>query len=131
MSGIANNRQIFPTIPKEVQLRCYTPTMATTHPRIALTRDPELDEALRRARPLLGERKPTATLARELILRGARELFAQQATEIDRRLDELGATPALGSTADLLASAAALGPVDETRPYAVSEALEDSREERL
>jgi hypothetical protein len=105
--------------------------VATIHPRIALTRDPELDQALRRARPLLGQRKPTATLARELILRGARELFAEQATEIDRRLDELGATAALGSTADLLASAAALGPVDETRPYALSETLEESREDRL
>lgn len=114
-----------------MQLRCYTPSVATIHPRIALTRDPELDEALRRARPLLGQRKPTATLARELILRGARELVAQQGSEIDRRLDELGATPALGSTADLLASAAALGPVDETKPYAISEALQELREERL
>ena len=54
-----------------------------------------------------------------------------QATEIDRRLDELGATPALGSTADLLASASALGPVDVAKPYAVSEALEEMREDRL
>lgn len=118
-------------VQKEVQLRCYTGSMTTVHPRIALTRDPELDEALRRARPLLGQRKPTAKLARELILRGARELFSEQATELDRRLDELGATPALGSTADLLMSASALGPVDETRPYAVSEALEELREDRL
>jgi hypothetical protein len=122
---------ISPPQAKKVQLWCYTIPMATIHPRIALTCDPELDEALRRARPLLGERKPTATLARELILRGVRELVAQQGSEIDRWLDGLGATPALGSTADLLASAAALGPVDETRPYAVSEALEESREERL
>jgi hypothetical protein len=105
--------------------------MATIHPRIALTRDPELDDALRRARPLLGERKPTATLARELILRGARDLLDHQGSEIDRRLDELGATPALGSTADLLAAASALGPVDEDKPYAVSEALEEMREEPL
>lgn len=105
--------------------------MATVHPRIALTRDPELDEALRRARPLLGQRKPTATLARELILRGARDLFSERATEVDRRLDELGATQALRSTAELLTSASALGPVDRTRPRAVSEALEESREDRL
>jgi hypothetical protein len=105
--------------------------MTTVHPRIALTRDPELDEALRRTRPLLGERKPMATLARELILRGARELLARQGSELDRRLDELGATPALRSTADLLASASALGPVDEARPYALSEALEETREDRI
>lgn len=116
---------------KEVQLWCYTTDVATIHPRIALTRDPELDEALRRARPLLGQRKPTAKLARELILRGARELFSERGTELDRRLDELGAAPALRSTADLLVSASALGPVDEARPRAVSEALEESREDRL
>lgn len=105
--------------------------MATIHPRIALTRDPELDEALRRARPLLGQGKPTATLARELILRGASDLFSERATAVDRRLDELGATQALRSTADLLAGASALGPVDQTRPYAVSEALAGGREDRL
>ena len=104
--------------------------MTTVHPRIALTRDPEL-EALRRARPLFGQRIPTARLARELILRGTRELLARRATEVDRRLDELSATRALGSTADLLAAAAALGPVDEARPYAVSETLEEAREDRL
>lgn len=114
-----------------MQLTCYTGVVSTIHPRIALTRDPELDEALHRARPLLGELKPTATLARELILRGARELLAQRGTEIDRRLDELGAAPALRSTADLLASAAALGAVDDARPYAISEALEESREDRV
>lgn len=37
--------------------------------------------------PADGERKPTAILARELILRGARELLANQSTELDRWLD--------------------------------------------
>jgi hypothetical protein len=55
----------------------------------------------------------------------------QAEQQLDRLLDELGATPALGSTADLLAFAAALGPPDEARPYAVSEALEESREDRI
>jgi len=54
-----------------------------------------------------------------------------QATGIDRWLDELGATPALGSTAGLLASASALGSVDEDKPYDVSEALEEMREDRI
>ena len=105
--------------------------VSTIHPRIALTRDPELDDALRRARPLLGERKPTATLARELILRGARELFANQGTELDRWLDRRHATPVGRSTKDVLATAARLGPANPDKPYATSEALGELRGERL
>ncbi len=114
-----------------MQLRCYTCVVSTIHPRIALTRDPELDEALRRARPLLGERKPMATLARELILRGARELLSNQGTELDRWLDQRHATPAERSTERVLAAAAKLGAPDPARPYATSQALESQRGERL
>jgi len=114
-----------------VQLRCYTACVATVHPRIALTRDPELDEALRRTRPLLGERKPTATLARELILRGARQLLAGESSELDRWLDLRHATPVTRSTETVLSSAAALGEPDRRRPRAASEALEELRGERL
>jgi hypothetical protein len=114
-----------------VQLRCYTRLVSTVHPRIALTRDPELDEALRRARPLLGERKPTATLARELILRGARELLANQGTELDRWLDQRHATPVERSTQQVLATAAKLGAPDSANPYSGSRALEKQRGERL
>lgn len=105
--------------------------MPTAHPRIALTCDPELDEALRRSRPLLGERKPNATLARELILRGARELLSNRGPEIERWLDERHATPAMRSTQEVLVSATTLGAPDTARPYAASEALEDMRGERL
>ena len=114
-----------------MQQRCYTDGVATVHPRIALTRDPELDEALRRTRPLLGDGKPTATLARELILRGARDLLANQGSELDRWLDERHATPAIRSTREVLSSASRLGAPDPARPYAASEALDELREERL
>jgi hypothetical protein len=114
-----------------VQLWCYTCVVSTLYPRIALTRDPELDEALKRARPLLGERKPTATLARELILRGARELLSNQGTELDHWLDQRHATPAGRSTEQVLASATKLGAPDPVRPYAASQALESQRGERL
>jgi len=102
----------------------------TTHPRIALTRDPELDEALRRSTLLLGD-KPTATLARELILRGARDLVANSGPELDRWLSELGATPAMRSTGDVLADAAKLGPADPENPRPASDALAGLRDERL
>ena len=104
--------------------------MPTDHPRIALTRDPELDEALRRGTSLLGE-KPTATLARELILRGARDLVANSGPELDRWLSELGATPATRSTDDVLADVAELGPADPDDPRPASDALAELRDERL
>jgi hypothetical protein len=105
--------------------------MPTSHPRIALTRDPELDEALRRAKPLLGESKPTATLARELILRGARELQANEGAELDRWLTQRHATPVECSTRDVLAAAAKLGPPNPGKSHAASRALEDLRSERI
>jgi hypothetical protein len=103
----------------------------TAHPRIALTRDPELDDALRRVAPLLGESKPTATLARELILRGARDLLTNTGPEIDRWLSEQGAISAARSTADVLALAGKLGSPDPADPHALSEAVGELREERL
>ncbi len=114
-----------------MQLWCYTCLVSTVHPRIALTRDPELDEALRRARPLLGARMPTATLARELILRGAHELLANQGTELDRWLDQRHATPAERSTEQVLATATKLAAPDPAKPYATSHALEKQRSERF
>lgn len=48
--------------------------MPTAHPRIAVTRDPELDAALSRAGALLGPELPAARLVRDLALRGARAL---------------------------------------------------------
>jgi hypothetical protein len=104
--------------------------MPTAYPRIALTRDPELDEALRRGASLLGD-KPTATLARELILRGARDLIANSGPELDRWLSGLGATPAVRSTGDVLADAAKLVPADPENPHLVSDALAELRNERL
>src|ERR1700677_4867394 len=57
--------------------------MSTVHPRLALTRDPELDDALRVGASVLGPSKPTSRVARELILRGAKELLANPGPELD------------------------------------------------
>jgi hypothetical protein len=64
--------------------------MPTKHARIALTRDPELDAALKAAAPVLGPSKPAATLARELVLRGAKAVLDDPDAELDRWLDERG-----------------------------------------
>jgi hypothetical protein len=61
--------------------------MPTKHPRIALTRDAEVDAALKAAAPVLGPWKPAATLARELVLRGAKAVVEDARPEIDPDLD--------------------------------------------
>jgi hypothetical protein len=112
-----------------VQQWCYTYLVPTTHPRIALTRDPELDEALKAAAVIFGPSQPTSRIARELILRGARDLLANTSTELDLRLDEKGATPARGSIGEMLAVVAEMGPADPSDPRPLSDALAQMRDE--
>ncbi len=64
--------------------------MPTKHDRIAITRDPEVDAALKSAGAVLGPSKPAATLARELLLRGAKAVLDDPDAELDRWLDERG-----------------------------------------
>ncbi|MBA3436846.1 MAG: hypothetical protein H0U14_02470 [Thermoleophilaceae bacterium] len=59
--------------------------MPTAHPRIAITRDPELAAALDRAGDLLGRDVPAARLVRDLALRGARALETDDAERHSRR----------------------------------------------
>ena len=103
--------------------------MSTVHPRLALTRDPELDDALRVGASVLGPSKPTSRVARELILRGAKDLLANLDSELDRWLGELGAAPATRSTGELLAVAASLGAPDPENPRPLSDALAEMRAE--
>jgi hypothetical protein len=103
--------------------------MSTIHPRLALTRDPELDDALRVGASVLGSSKPTSRVARELILRGAKDLLANLGSELDRWLSVLGAAPATRSTGELLAVAASLGAPDPENPRPLSDALAEMRAE--
>ena len=112
-----------------VQQWCYTWGMSTVHPRIALTRDSELDEALRVGASVLGPSKPPSRVARELILRGAKDLLANPGPELDRWLSEQGAAPATRSTGELLAVAADLGAPDPENPRPLSDALAEMRAE--
>src|ERR1019366_5652363 len=103
--------------------------MSTVHPRIALTRDPELDDALRVGASVLGPSKPTSRVARELILRGAKELLANPGPDLARGLSERGATPVTRSPSQLLAVAASLGAPDPENPRPLSDALAEMRAE--
>lgn len=112
-----------------VQQWCYTSAMASVHPRIALTRDPELDSALKLGESLLGSSQPTSRVARELILRGAKDLLANSGSELDRWLDEKGATPATRSIEEISAVVAGFGAPDPSNPRPLSDALAEMRDE--
>ena len=64
--------------------------MPTKHPRIAITRDPEVERALLAAARVLGPSKPEATLARELVLWGAKAVLDDPNAELERYLNERG-----------------------------------------
>jgi len=103
--------------------------MSTVHPRIALTRDPELDRALKLGASLLGESQPTSRVARELILRGARDLLANSGSELDRWLDQNGASPATRSIGEMIEVVADLDEPHPSNPRPLSDALREMRAE--
>jgi FPC/CPF motif-containing protein YcgG len=69
----------------------YTPCVATSHPRIQVTEDPELARALSAAAPHLRPGLPRSQQVRELALVGARHLAEELMTEERREelLDDL------------------------------------------
>jgi FPC/CPF motif-containing protein YcgG len=70
-----------------VTQRWYTADVATSHPRIQVTEDPELARALRAAAPHLRPGLPRSQQVRELALVGARHLAEEPMTE--ERREEL------------------------------------------
>jgi hypothetical protein len=110
--------------------------MPTKHPRIAITRDPEVERALTAAARVLGPSKPEATIARELVLRGAKAVIKEARgdidPELDRYLDERGdvirATlpreEAMALSRELLSQPIPPGP-------STSEILDELREDRI
>ena len=48
--------------------------MASRHPRVQVSRDPDLERAIKRGRAALGPATPTSRVVRELALRGAEAL---------------------------------------------------------
>jgi hypothetical protein len=103
--------------------------VSTIHPRIALTRDPELDRALKLGESVLGSSQPTSRVARELILQGAKDLLANSGSELDRWLDEKGASPATRSIEEMRSIVAGLGTPDPDNPRPLSDALAEMRAE--
>jgi hypothetical protein len=104
--------------------------MPTKHPRIALTRDPEIDAALKAAAPVLGPSKPAATLARELVLRGAQAVMDDPSAALDRYLNDRG-----GVRRATISTKEALAIADELRKRippggpSSAEILDDLRED--
>jgi hypothetical protein len=80
--------------------------MASRHPRLGVTRDPEVERALALTEPLLdpAETRSAAAQIRALTLRGAQTVLASASPEprLQARLAErYGARPARGSLLDL------------------------------
>jgi hypothetical protein len=105
--------------------------MPTKHARIALTRDPELDAALKAAAPVLGPSKPAATLARELVLRGAKAVLDDPNAELDRWLNERGGVRRATRTFEEARALARELTKDIPPGRPLSEILEEERAERL
>jgi hypothetical protein len=108
-------------------------TVPTKHARIALTRDPELDAALNAAARVLGPSKPAATLARELVLLGAKAVVDEDPdAELDRWLDERGGvTRATMSTKEALTLAREVRARPAQPGPPTSEILDELREDRV
>jgi hypothetical protein len=105
--------------------------MPTKYRRIAVTEDPELAEALRRASGDLPGLS-SAALVRELALRGSKTLPVDAGEErLARLIERTGARPAQGDIRKYLAKRERSQPVDPGDPYAVSDALQEQREERF
>ncbi len=110
----------------------HSDAMPTKHDRIALTRDPEVDAALKAAAAVLGPSMPAATLARELVLRGARAVLEDPDAELDRWLDERGGVVrATRSFEEARALARELAKDIPPGGPSISEMLEEERAERL
>jgi hypothetical protein len=107
--------------------------MPTKHTRIALTRDPELDAALKAAARVLGPSKPAATLARELVLRGAKAVVDEDPNaELDRWLDERGGV--VRATRSREEARAMVREINKRIPPggpSISEILDDERADRI
>jgi hypothetical protein len=110
----------------------HSDAMPTKHDRIAITRDPEVDAALKSAGAVLGPSKPAATVARELLLRGAKAVLDDPDAELDRWLDERGGvTRATMSAREALALAREMRRKLPPGGPSISEILDEEREDRI
>lgn len=107
--------------------------MPTNHRRIAIVRDEEVERALEAARGTsAGARRPDASLARELVLRGARAIAEEvERDEFSRWVIAAGGTPAVGSIGDVLDELGPLPPYDPEDPYPAQRILEEMRRDKI
>jgi hypothetical protein len=107
--------------------------MPTKHRRLGLVRDPEVDAALARVRERVGNDKPDATLARELILAGADVLAPEPEDPFIAKLvrDFPGIRPPKYTPEEALERRGPLPPMDPDDPYAGTRALQELREDTI
>jgi FPC/CPF motif-containing protein YcgG len=83
LEALSIDRRTKPT--DQVTQWWYTPAVATSHPRIQVTEDPELARALSTAAPHLRPGLPRSQQVRELAIVGARHLAEEPMTEERRQ----------------------------------------------
>lgn len=98
---------------------CYHLLMASRHPRLGVTRDPEVERALALTGPLLdpAETRSAAAQIRALTLRGAQAVLAgaSTASQLQARLAKrYGARPGRGSLLELAPPPGKPSPTDAT-----------------
>jgi len=116
---------------KVLHRQWYTWPVPTNHPRIAVVRDSELDAALEHAAQVLGEKRSSAALLRELALLGAHSLPSSEWVRTMERMRALGLQPAQLPPGDVVARGLAMGPVNPDDPTPATDALEYVRADRI
>lgn len=105
--------------------------MPTKHRRIAVTEDPDLSAALRRA-ALAYPGLSRAGLVRELAMRGARQLTDGSGDNpLQRILERTGAEPPRGDITEYLLSRKDLDRPDPDDPHPLTKYLDEMREDSI
>jgi hypothetical protein len=105
--------------------------MPTKLRRIAVTEDPDLSAALRRA-ALVYPGLSRAGLVRELALRGARQLSDESGDDpLQRILERTGAEPPRGDITEYLRGRQDLARPDPDDPHPLTKYLDEMREDSI
>jgi hypothetical protein len=108
--------------------------MPTQHRRLAIIRDEAVEQALSAARkPGAASRRSDAAVARDLLLRGARDLERERGGRDGFRewLAATGGTAPSGPVWGLIRELGAPAPHDPEDPYPGQRALRELREDRI
>jgi len=108
-----------------VTAKCYTAAVASKYRRLGVARDPQIEQALARTRPLLGreDTRSAAAQVRALTLRGAESILASAGPAGDLRRRLAGAHEIKPASVEPHSVNPLGGEVDPADPRPASDAL--------